>query len=67
VLYAVTYVVLTPFAFYLATSVGDPNPQDPHVFWPSGSAHQGYTIRILHFSHKGVERTKNNACKIKFY
>ncbi len=36
-LYAVTYVVLKPFTFYLATSVGDPNLQDPHVFWPSGS------------------------------
>jgi hypothetical protein len=44
VLYAVAYVVLKPLAFYLATSVEDPNPQDPHVFWPygSGSLSQGY-------------------------
>jgi hypothetical protein len=44
-------------------SVGDPDPdpQDPYVFGPpgSGSFSQRYgRLRILPFSHKGLEQTE---------
>jgi hypothetical protein len=45
-------------------SAGDPDldPQDPHVFGPPGSGsvsqESDVPIRILPFSHKGVERTE---------
>jgi hypothetical protein len=48
--------------FSISDSVGEPDPQDPHVFGPprSGSIIQrfGSGIRILLFSHKDVERTE---------
>jgi hypothetical protein len=58
---------------YLSTSVGDPDPQDPHAFGlpvSAGSAcfwasrfqnriHESEVeIRILPFSHKGVQWTE---------
>jgi hypothetical protein len=46
----------------LPASVGDPVPQDPHVFWASRirihSSDVRVRSRILPFSHKCVERTK---------
>jgi hypothetical protein len=48
---------------------GDPDsdPQDPHAFRPpiSGSITQA-RIRILPFSHKGVERTEIMLAKLNF-
>jgi hypothetical protein len=49
---------------FLLHSAGDPKPdsQDPHVLGPPGSASIRQTaelrIRILPFSHIGVERTE---------
>jgi hypothetical protein len=55
VLYDVNYV---PLAFYLTTSVGDPNPQDPHVFWPSGSLSQRYGSGSFPFLIKVLSELK---------
>ncbi len=47
-------------------SVGDPDPQDPHVFGPSGSISQRVRIRILPMSHKGFEQTEIMLSKENF-
>ncbi len=60
----VVKVFLISLLYICKFSVGDPDPdlQDPHVFGPpgsgSGSISQRYRIRILPFSHKGVEWTE---------
>ncbi len=48
------------FVCPIRSSVGDPDPLDPHVFGQPGSgsiSHRSIS-RILLFSHKGVERTE---------
>jgi hypothetical protein len=55
---------MIPDQVRMPISVGDldSDPQDPHVFGPPGSgsiSHEVWIrIRILPFSHKGVERTE---------
>ncbi len=42
------------------SSVGNPDQEDPHDFGPPGSGGPDpeVRIRILPFSHKGIERTE---------
>jgi hypothetical protein len=60
-----------PQVRYTTAGVGDPGHQDPHVFGPPGSVRctdpaplvVRIRLRILSFSHKGVDQTEKLLAK----
>ncbi len=57
-------LILRPLKLMILSSVGDPDPQDPHVFEPPGSGSISQMYGSGSFSHKCAERTKIMFAKV---